>query len=121
MDDIRGMKFPLEINPANGRFVMSEGIQNIKESIYVIVMTQKSERFTRPEFGSTIQSWTFTEPSVTELRMMERSLAQAVLSQEPRVQAAQARIQREKDSDRMEVYLQYTVKGGEKDDVRFLI
>ena len=53
--------------------------------------------------------------------MMERSLAQAVLSQEPRVQAAQARIQREKDSDRMEVYLQYTVKGGEKDDVRFLI
>ncbi len=121
MDGIRGMKFPLEINPANGRFIMSEGIQNIKESIYLIVMTQKSERFTRPEFGSSIQSWTFTEPSVTELRMMERSLTEAVLSQEPRVRDAEVRIEIDKGSDRMKVYLQYTVKGGEKDNAEFLI
>ena len=51
-----GMKFPPQINPATGRFVVSTNEESVKESIYLILMTQKSERFLRPEFGSDLLS-----------------------------------------------------------------
>ena len=47
-----GMKFPPQINPATGRFAVSSEEESVKESVYLILMTQKTERFLRPEFGS---------------------------------------------------------------------
>ena len=39
-----GMKFPPQVNKATGRFVLSSQEENVKESIYLILMTQKTER-----------------------------------------------------------------------------
>ena len=55
----KGMKFPPQINKATGRFMTSSEKENIKESIYLILMTQKTERFMRPDFGSSIMQYTF--------------------------------------------------------------
>ena len=65
----KGIKFPIEINPATGRFVLSEGNKSVKESVYLILMTQKRERWTRPDFGSRILSYTFMDTSATRLSM----------------------------------------------------
>ena len=32
-----GMKFPLQVNRATGRIVMSDGEQSVKESVYIIL------------------------------------------------------------------------------------
>ena len=37
----RGMKFPPQVNPATGRIVTSEDNISVKESIYLILMTNK--------------------------------------------------------------------------------
>lgn len=52
----RGIKFPIGVNSATGRFLMSQEEENVKESIYMILMTQRGERFVRPEFGSSLLS-----------------------------------------------------------------
>ena len=81
----RGMAFPPEIDPATGRFKMSEGEQSVRESIWIILMTQTTERFLRPNFGTEIASYVFMDTSLTALTMMRRELADRLLAQEPRI------------------------------------
>ncbi len=80
-----GVAFPPQIDPATGRFKMSSGLQSVKESIYLILMTQVTERLTRPNFGTQTASYVFMDVSLTELTIMRRDLTNSILSQEPRV------------------------------------
>ncbi len=80
-----GVAFPLRIDPATGRFVMSSGSQSVKESIYLILMTQVTERLTRPTFGTETASYVFMDVNQTELTLMRRDLTDSILRQEPRV------------------------------------
>lgn len=81
----KGMKFPPQINPATGRFVVSSEEESVKESIYLILMTQQTERFLRPEFGSNLMSYTFMDINLTTISILERTITNQILSQEPRV------------------------------------
>lgn len=80
-----GMAFPPRIDPATGRFVTSSGMQSVKESIYLILMTQITERLTRPSFGTDTASYVFMDVNLTELTIMKRDLTESILRQEPRV------------------------------------
>lgn len=80
-----GMKFPPQINPATGRFMVSAAEQSVKESIYLILMTQKTERLVRPDYGSTLMSYTFMDINATSLNMMRRTIMEQIMLQEPRV------------------------------------
>ncbi len=85
----KGMKFPPQINPATGRFVTVSEEENIKESIYLILMTQRTERPLRPDFGSNIMSYTFMDQNLTQLTMVSRTIKEQITSQEPRVTEVQ--------------------------------
>ena len=80
-----GLKFPPEIDRATGRFKTVSGEESVKESIYLILMTQRSERFVRPSFGSDIMSYTFMDTGETMLSIFRRNITQTILEQEPRV------------------------------------
>ena len=67
-----GMKFPPQIHPATGRFMVSSEAESVKESVYLILMTQRSERFLRPDFGSDLMSYTFMDLNITSIHMMTR-------------------------------------------------
>ncbi len=82
----RGMKFPPQVNPATGRFATSEDQQSVKESIYLILMTQKTERLMRPDFGSRAATYVFEETDLTMLNLMARGLESDIMSNEPRVE-----------------------------------
>ncbi len=80
-----GMKFPPEIDPATGRFQTVSGAKAVKESIYIILMTKKTERIVRPEFGSNIMDYTFMDTGETMLSILRRDITETILAQEPRV------------------------------------
>lgn len=81
----KGMKFPPQINMATGRFVTVSETESVKESVYLILMTQQGERFVRPDFGSSLMSYTFMDINPTSLSLMVRNLTEQILLQEPRV------------------------------------
>ncbi len=81
----KGMKFPPQINPATGRFVTASAEESVKQSIYLILMTQVTERPLRPEFGSNILSYTFMDKNVGRLNMVSRTIREQIATQEPRV------------------------------------
>ena len=81
----KGMKFPPQINQATGRFVTVTEEQSVRESLYLILMTQKTERPLRPDFGSEIMSYTFLDVNGPMINMIIRTITDQIENQEPRV------------------------------------
>lgn len=111
-----GMKFPPQTDPATGRFAVSSGAQSVKESIYLILMTQKTERMVRPSFGSTIVEYTFMDMSDTMLSMMKRDIRADILAQEPRITDVEIEIEPLKSQGCMMVNISYTITENHKKD-----
>ncbi len=80
-----GMKFPPEVDPATGRFRTVSGADSVRESIYLILMTQRAERFARPGFGSNLLSYTFMDMNRTAFSILSGELRDVLLTQEPRI------------------------------------
>ncbi|MFG6367621.1 MAG: GPW/gp25 family protein [Lachnospiraceae bacterium] len=104
-----GFKFPLQVNPATGRIVMVDGIQSVRESVYMILMTQKGERFTRENFGSKLLSYTFMDTSITRMNIMANEIEQTLLEQEPRISNVEVTIKPELDRGCLIVDIRYTI------------
>ena len=47
----KGFAFPPEVDPVTGHFRMAEGEEDIRQAIYIILMTRLKERAMLPEFG----------------------------------------------------------------------
>lgn len=89
MDDNKflgaGMKFPPAINLSTGRFQISSAQTSVKESVYMILMTSRGERWLLPSFGSRLLSYTFMDTSITMLSILANELRATLLEQEPRI------------------------------------
>lgn len=104
-----GLKFPLQVNKATGRAVMSHAEQSVKESVYIILMTQKGERFARRDFGSRLLSYTFMDTSVTRINMMTREIERTILEQEPRISDVDVEVEPKLDKGCLIVNIHYTI------------
>jgi phage baseplate assembly protein W len=80
-----GMKFPPQVDPGTGRFAMSSAEASVNESVYLILMTHRGERWLEPDFGSRLMSYTFMDTSLTMLNMLTSELRSVLLEQEPRL------------------------------------
>lgn len=105
-----GMKFPPQIDPATGRFRVARGEESIKESIYLILMTQKTERWVRPEFGSSLMNYTFMDTGVTMLNLVSREIASDLMTQEPRISDVDIRIDAASKPGTLIIYIGYIVR-----------
>ena len=106
----KGMKFPPKINPATGRFEVSSGAESVKESVYLILMTQKTERWIRPEFGSSLMEYTFIDVNPTLLNLMAREISSDLLRQEPRIGNVDIDIDGNSKPGCLIIYINYTIR-----------
>ena len=105
-----GMEFPPQINPATGRFEVSKGAVSVKESVYLILMTQKTERWIRPDFGSSLMSYTFMDTSNTMLNIMAREIASDLMTQEPRIADVNIRVDATEKPGCLIIYIDYLIR-----------
>jgi phage baseplate assembly protein W len=86
-----GMSFPPRIGP-DGRLAVSSGAANVRESIRIILATDRRERLTLPQFGGDLHRLLF-EPntSATRRRIKER-ITQALGRWERRVRVESVRV-----------------------------
>ncbi|ARA94268.1 phage tail protein [Rhodothermaceae bacterium RA] len=80
----RGLAFPPRIGP-DGRVAFSEGAQNIREAIQIILLTEWQERVMRPEFGGGLRSFLFRPNTVATHRLIEERVERALSRWEPRI------------------------------------
>ncbi len=81
----QSMKFPPQVDPATGRFVVSSGRDSVRESLYLILMTSVGERLMNPNFGTKMMSYTFMDTSLTMLNIFTSELKNTILEQESRI------------------------------------
>ena len=104
-----GMKFPPQIDPTTGRFATVSEAESVKESIYLILMTQVTERLTRPRFGTNTASYVFMDVNLTELTIMQRDLTESILMQEPRVSDVNVQTDMEAQQGYIMINIEYTL------------
>lgn len=80
-----GWKFPPEIDKSTGRFKTVEYEEDIKEAIYIIIMTRKGERIMMPDFGCGIHDYMFSQPDFTTMNLMKEEIREALIMWEPRI------------------------------------
>lgn len=105
-----GMKFPPQINPTTGRFTCVSGTESIKESVYLILMTQRSERFMRPEFGSRVMGYVFSQTDATLMNLMADEIASDILRNEPRIEDVDVTLDEHSKPGCLFVDIEYTVR-----------
>lgn len=105
-----GMKFPPQIDQATGRFEVSSEQESVKESVYLILMTQRTERFIRPDFGSNLMSYTFMDINNASVNVMIRSLTEQILRQEPRVGDVSVTVDSEVRDGCLIINIDYTIR-----------
>jgi uncharacterized protein len=80
----RGISFPPRVG-GDGRIAWSEGEENIRESIYVILMTQFRERINRPDFGGNLGMFLFEPNTVATRHLLQTRITRALERWEPRI------------------------------------
>lgn len=81
----RSIAFPPRIGP-DGRMAFSEGAQNIRESIQIIILTETQERLMLPRFGGGLKSFLF-KPNIADThRQIQERIDTALRQWEPRIQ-----------------------------------
>ena len=80
----RGLAFPPRVG-ADGRVAWSEGELNVRESIQVILLTERRERLMLPEFGGGLSGYLFEPNTVTTRRLIKDRIQRALEQWEPRI------------------------------------
>jgi hypothetical protein len=80
----KGISFPPRIGP-DGRVAWSEGPDNVRESIRVILLTEQRERIMLPEFGGGLGRYLFEPNTVTTRELIRDRITKALARWEPRV------------------------------------
>jgi len=80
----KGIGFPPKIG-ADGRVVWSEGEENIRESIKVILLTELKERLYLPNFGGGLNKFLFETNTATTRQLIRDRITKALAEWEPRI------------------------------------
>ena len=81
----RSLSFPLRAG-ADGRLVWSEGEENIRESIIVILKTEPGERIALPNFGAGLSRFLFEPNNAATYAQIEQAIIGALARWEQRIQ-----------------------------------
>ena len=80
----RGMSFYPQLNKHN-RIAWSEGIENIRQAMRIILTTEPGERLMLSDFGTGLKRFLFEPNTTTTHRLMEEHIRQSLDIWEPRI------------------------------------
>ncbi|MFL6227733.1 MAG: GPW/gp25 family protein [Pyrinomonadaceae bacterium] len=80
----KGLSFPPRVG-TDGRTVWSEGEENVRESIRIILLTDKRERLRLPAFGGSLSRYLFEPNTVTTRQLIRDRITKELAQWEPRV------------------------------------
>jgi len=96
----QGLSFPPRVG-ADGRLAWSEGKDNVRESIRVILLTEPGERLLREDFGCGLRRFLFEPNTVTTRQLIRERVVKAIGRWEPRVKVDDVTIETDPDNPRL--------------------
>ncbi len=87
----RGISFPPRLGP-DGRWAWSEGNDNVREMVEVILLTDQGERVMLPEFGGNLGQYLFEPNTTTTRTLIADQIGKALAAWEPRIRLDAVRV-----------------------------
>lgn len=88
----RGWSFPPTFERGAGGLKMSESIEDIRESIWIILSTRRGERIMDLDFGCGIHDMVFEEMDTTMTHQIKNLVEDALLTYEPRIDVLEVKV-----------------------------
>jgi len=105
-----GWRFPI-LPDASGCLGYVEGDANVEQSLHILLMTRLGERMMRPDFGTEAPRLVFAPGSPQYLRLLEKTVQDAVINWEPRVDLTNVLAEADPaEPFRVTVSISYTVR-----------
>jgi uncharacterized protein len=105
----RGLAFPLRVN-VQGTVQLSGAVQNIEESIQIILRTQLGERVYRPDFGSRLSELVFAPMNTQTLLLLRLHVQEALTQWEPRIVLEDVRTEPDPGQGCVDIAVEYHPK-----------
>lgn len=81
----KGFSFPVTLDSSTGKINMTSDEEDIKQAIYIILMTKKYERAMLPDFGCNIHNYVFDLPDETFKNLLQNEIIDALIMWENRI------------------------------------
>ena len=65
--------------------MMCDADEDIRQAIYIILMTRKNERAMLPDFGCNLHEYVFELPDATAMELLRSEVMSALIQWEPRI------------------------------------
>lgn len=95
----RGIGFPPRVGE-DGRLGFSEGPDNIREAIRIILLTDPGERLMLPRFGGGLNRFLYEPNTVATRRQIREQIERAVSRWEPRVKLESVTVEADAEAPR---------------------
>ena len=110
----KAWKFPVEVDPATGRVRMVEGDDAVRQSVSLIVGTERGERIMQPHFGARVNRFMFRGVDAELVTGLSREVRQAVELWEERAQDVDVEVvSHPGDATRVSVEIDYHLQNEE--------
>ncbi|MBY6263633.1 hypothetical protein EI613_17180 [Azospirillum sp. 412522] len=80
-----GWKFPPTFDRLSASTVMSSGVQDIRESLWILLSTALGERIMLATYGSSLWDKVFATLTTTQANQIRELVEKAILNWEPRI------------------------------------
>ena len=105
----RGWKYPVTFKQSSNTVVLSQYEQDIRESLNILLSTERGERVMRPEYGTNVRDLLFEPLDVSTATLVGEEIKKAILLNEPRVFVDSVEAIQEELNGYLEVKIEYTV------------
>jgi len=96
----QGLGFPPRVG-ADGRLVWSQGEENVRESIRLILLTEPGERIMREGFGCGLRQFLLEPNTVATRQLIRERITETIGRWEPRVKLQEVTVDADPDNPRL--------------------
>ena len=104
------MGFPCRLESGLGRFRRLSELEEIKQSVHLILTTRRGERPFRPSFGVNLDQYAFELMDATTCNLIRQEVIAALQMWEPRIWNIRAEFDRQPENGQLIVNVFYEVR-----------
>jgi len=107
----KGWSFPPSFSSEKGAVDMVEGVNDVHESLWILLSTEPGERIMNPHYGCRLKSLVFETINSNTIVKIQRTVEQAILYFEPRIIVNRVNIDTEQSLEGlMKIEVDYTIR-----------
>ena len=117
----RGWSFPVHFDPRTKELVMVADLDDVQESLRILLATHPGDRAMEPTYGCGIRRYIFEDLNAQTLAELKEVITQAILFFEPRIQllGIDAELE-EKLEDGLRLTLRYSIQATRSEHVQVI-